>query len=320
MSKIVAVVGATGGQGGSVVRALLKHGEYKVRGITRNVNSDKAKALSSQGVEVVTADLNDEASLTKAFEGATAIFAVTDFFEPFAKNGPDVAFEVEYKQGVNIVNAALGTPTLQHFIWSTLPSSKKISGGKFVVPHMESKARIDDYIKAKPELLAKTTFLWITFYSINFFYPVFQPFFLKSIGTYVFIQPVAPSTLISAAGDISVNVGIFARAILSNPSKTRGGKYVFCNLQTYKSDDYLQLWAKVTGKQRAHYLQVSFEDYQKLFPAWGAEMGIMMLFWEYAGEKSWSGEELITGSDLGVHGELMTMEKSFMASDWSFLD
>lgn len=68
MSKLLTVLGATGAQGGSVVAAALRSNLYRVRAITRNVDSDAAKALSAQGVEVVTADLNDEESLIKAFE------------------------------------------------------------------------------------------------------------------------------------------------------------------------------------------------------------------------------------------------------------
>jgi uncharacterized protein YbjT (DUF2867 family) len=68
MTKIVAVVGATGGQGGSVVAALLGDPQYRLRGITRNSKSPKAQELAAKGVEVVSADLNDEKSLVSAFK------------------------------------------------------------------------------------------------------------------------------------------------------------------------------------------------------------------------------------------------------------
>jgi uncharacterized protein YbjT (DUF2867 family) len=68
MSPIITVIGATGVQGGSVIDAALKSGIYKARAITRNINSDKAKALAARGVELATADLNDEQSLIKAFD------------------------------------------------------------------------------------------------------------------------------------------------------------------------------------------------------------------------------------------------------------
>lgn len=322
MTKIVAVVGATGKQGGAVVQALLKQGEYKVRGLTRNVSSDKAKALIAQGVEAVSADLNDEASLTKAFQGATAIFAVTDFSEPFrhVPGGPDHARDTEYRQGVNMARAALQTPTLEHLIWSTLPNSDKLSDGKFVIPHFMGKCGVDDFIRSQPELLAKTTFLWLPYFSSNFFYAPFQPYFLKSIGTYVQIQPVPPSTPYALAGDITVNTGVMVKAILSNPSKTLGGKYAFGKVETMSSGDYLQLWAKATGK-RAHYLQVSMEEFERLFAdGWGRELGLMLQLAELRGEQAWSGQgELVTAADLGVQGELVTPENALMATDWTSL-
>jgi len=96
MAKLAVIVGATGTQGNSVIGALLKDPSYKIRAITRNPSGEKGKALSAQGVEVVAADLNDEASLVKAFSGASVIFGVTDFFEPFARTDAEEAMKVEY--------------------------------------------------------------------------------------------------------------------------------------------------------------------------------------------------------------------------------
>jgi uncharacterized protein YbjT (DUF2867 family) len=84
--KIIAVMGATGAQGGGLVRAILadKSGEFAVRAITRKPDSDKAQALAKLGVEVVAGDLDDVASLTKAFEGAYGAYCVTNFWEHFS--------------------------------------------------------------------------------------------------------------------------------------------------------------------------------------------------------------------------------------------
>ncbi|CAE6405712.1 unnamed protein product [Rhizoctonia solani] len=94
---IIAVCGATGFQGGSTVKHLLKDGRFAVRGLTRNSESANAKALSAQGVEVVRADFNDMDSLIAAFKGCYGVFGVTDYFD---------AFEREAQQGINIVDAA----------------------------------------------------------------------------------------------------------------------------------------------------------------------------------------------------------------------
>ncbi|MEO7454713.1 MAG: NmrA family NAD(P)-binding protein, partial [Gemmatimonadaceae bacterium] len=84
--KIIAVVGATGAQGGGLVRAILADpsGGFSVRAITRDVNSDKAKALAAAGAEVVAADVDDEASMTKAFAGAYGAYCVTFFWDHYS--------------------------------------------------------------------------------------------------------------------------------------------------------------------------------------------------------------------------------------------
>ena len=135
--KIVSVVGATGTQGGSIVDTLLEEGKYSLRAITRNPDSAKAKSLAARGIEVVKADVNDLDSLKNAFHGTFAVFAVTDFFEPFGQHGPQKAMEVETCQGMNLAKAAASTNTLQHYIWSTLPNGMRISGGKYMIPHFE---------------------------------------------------------------------------------------------------------------------------------------------------------------------------------------
>jgi hypothetical protein len=176
MSKLVVVVGATGTQGGSVVDALLADpSSYRVRGITRNPQSDNAQALAAKGAEIVTADLNDESSLVAAFAGANVIFAVTDFFEPAMKSGIEEGKKVEFAQATNMIKAAKKTPTLEQYIWSTLPNANALSKGKYSVPFFDNKSAVDDYIRRDEEFLAKTTFLYLTYFSTNVFYPVFLP-------------------------------------------------------------------------------------------------------------------------------------------------
>ncbi|KAI9650252.1 hypothetical protein NHQ30_000265 [Ciborinia camelliae] len=142
-------MGATGTQGGSVIEAALKD-NYKVRGVTRNVRIILQWPLSARGVEMVSADANDEKSLVKAFEA--------NFWALFAKRTPEEALEMEISQGINVAKAASQTPTLEHYIWSTLPDNRAISNGACPVPHFESKTRVDGFIK-DTALHAKTTYL-----------------------------------------------------------------------------------------------------------------------------------------------------------------
>src|SRR5258708_37054715 len=120
--KLIAVIGATGQQGGAVVRALQARAQFKVRALTRNPG--KRRELAE---EVVEADLDRPETLKAAFEGAHGVFLVTNFGE----EGTD-----ELKQGTAAVRAAEDAG-VKHFVWSTLPDVEAISGGKFHVPHFK---------------------------------------------------------------------------------------------------------------------------------------------------------------------------------------
>ena len=311
--KIVSVVGATGVQGSSVVDALLREGDYSIRAITRKPGSDNAKALAAKGVEVVQADLNDLASLKAAFQGSYAVYAVTDFFEPFGQSGPQKAIEVEAEQGINLAKAAASTSTLEHYIWSTLPNGLKISGGKYLVPHFESKNKVDEYIKGNASLLAKTTFLWITFYATNYYFPMFTPYHIPTAGKYIQIQTTPPNVPVLSIGDARKNVGVFVKAILSQPEKTLNGKFVLAYAEETTAGAMLQTWGKAQDKQ-TQYVQVNDETFNAIWPMWAEEIGVMMQFWEEVGDKSWSGEkEILTKKDLGIKEPLQDLEQSFAA-------
>ena len=167
--KIIAVVGATGAQGGGLVRAILadKNGEFTPRALTRHTDSDKAKALAKAGAEVVQADLDDEKSLTRAFAGAHGAFCVTNFWEHFS---PDK----EYTQAGNMARAAKAAG-VKHVIWSTLEDTRTripltddrmpTLQGKYKVPHFDAKGEADQLFR---EAGVPTTFLLTSFYWDNF--------------------------------------------------------------------------------------------------------------------------------------------------------
>ncbi len=166
--KIIAVVGATGAQGGGLVRAILAdpQGGFTARAITRDPNSEAAKALAAAGAEVVAADVDDVESLTRAFQGAYGAYCVTFFWNHFSP-------EKEQQSARNMAAAAKAAG-LQHVIWSTLDDTRKWmpSGdnrmptlmGKYKVPHFDAKAECDQYFI---DAGVPTTFLLTTFYWDN---------------------------------------------------------------------------------------------------------------------------------------------------------
>lgn len=175
-AKIVTIVGATGIQGGGIIDFLPGNPDYKLRGLTRNSNSAVALDLAAKGVQLVQADLNGLASLCAAFAGSYAVYGVTDMPGMRAELGDNnAATAAEERQGINIAQAYLETPRLQHFIWSTLPDAAKLSKGAFDLPNFKGKVAVDAIIRAHDELLAKTTFLFVSQYASNYKYGRWRP-------------------------------------------------------------------------------------------------------------------------------------------------
>lgn len=167
--KVIAVVGATGSQGGGLVRAILNdpRSEFSVRALTRNPDSEIAKEFASRGAEVVKADVDDRASMKRAFSGAYGAFCVTFFWAHFSP-------EREMAEARMMAELAKETG-LKHVIWSTLEDTRKwvplsdnrmpTLQGKYKVPHLDAKGESDGFFR---EFGVPTTFLLTSFYWDNF--------------------------------------------------------------------------------------------------------------------------------------------------------
>ena len=164
--KIIAVVGATGAQGGGLVHAIINDtsGGYIVRAITRDVNTDKARRLARLGAEVIAADVDDVESLRRAFEGAYGSFCVTFFWEHFSP-------EKELAHAKAMAEAAQAAGT-EHVIWSTLEDTRKwvplddsrmpTLMDKYKVPHFDAKGEANAFFTelGLPVTLLHTSFYW----------------------------------------------------------------------------------------------------------------------------------------------------------------
>jgi uncharacterized protein YbjT (DUF2867 family) len=169
--KIIAVVGATGAQGGGLVRAIMrdKSGPFTARALTRDPKSDKARALAALSAEVVAADVDDLESLKRAFAGAYGAYCVTFFWA-------HMSAEQEIAEARAMAQAAHHA-RLQHVIWSTFEDTRKhiplsdnrmpTLQGKYKVAHFDGKAEAND---AFTELGVPTTFLLTSFYWDNMIY------------------------------------------------------------------------------------------------------------------------------------------------------
>jgi len=169
--RVIAVVGATGAQGGGLARAILADpdGGFTCRAITRDPNKDKAKDLAEKGAEVVKADLDDLDALKKAFAGAYGVYCVTNFWEHFSA-------EKEKAQAKNMAEAAR-TAGLKHVIWSTLEDTRPLMAAndtrmpllqeKYRVPHFDAKAEANAYFAGLPVTYLVTSFYWDNLYAFG---------------------------------------------------------------------------------------------------------------------------------------------------------
>ena len=242
--KLIAVAGATGQQGGAVVRALQAGNQFEVRALTRN--PAKHRGLAD---EVIQADLNRPETLTAAFEGAHGVFLVTNFWEEDTD---------EVKQATTAVRAAKAAG-VKHFIWSTLPDVEAISGGKFRVPHFTGKAKIDLIVKEAE--FPKHTFVIAPMYYQNLV-GVLAPQ-KQADGSVGWVLPLDPAVRGIHMGDIT-ELGDIVAGALAHPDQVGHGEYLPLVGDFMSFNEIID-----TLNRQGHnfsYTQVPKEVYAGLFP------------------------------------------------------
>jgi uncharacterized protein YbjT (DUF2867 family) len=275
--RTIAVIGATGAQGGGLVRAILAdpQGGFAARAVTRDVGSDKAKALAAMGAEVVAADVDDEQSLARAFEGAYGAFCVTFYWAHFKP-------ELEYAQARNMAGAARAAG-LSHVVWSTLEDTRTIVRpdemptlmGKYKVPHFDAKGESDEFFRKAG---MPTTFLYASYYWDNLIYfgagPAKGP-----DGNVYFTLPTANERM---AGIAAEDIGRVAYGIFKAGSKYVGQKVGAAGEQLTGAEMAAKL-SRALGKEIRHNAMTP-EAYRALgFPG-ADDLGNMFQFYrDYAG-------------------------------------
>jgi uncharacterized protein YbjT (DUF2867 family) len=255
--KLIAVVGATGQQGGAVVRALQADNQFKVRALTRN--PAKQRELAD---EVIQADLNRPETLTAAFEGAHGVFLVTNFRE----EGID-----EVEQATAAIRAAKDAG-VKHFVWSTLPDVEAISGGKLHVPHFTGKAKVDRIVKEAG--FANHTFVIAPFYYQNLIGVLApQKQTDESVG---WALPLDPTVRGIHMGDIT-ELGDIVAGAFAQPDQAGHGEYLPLVGDFMSFNEIID-----TLNRQGHNLsfkQVQKEVYAGLFPG-AAEIAEMFSYFQ----------------------------------------
>lgn len=268
MKKTILVTGATGQQGGSVLRHLIADGGFAVRALTRNVHSEKARALASLGCEVVAGDLSNNESIGAALNGAWGVFGVTNFWEHF---------EREREHGRNLIEAVAETPGVQHFVLSTLHAVFRISGGKYAAPHLDIKAELEAYCR---ERVPASTYVQPAFYYENFH--SFFPPQLAADGAYHFGFPQGDAKL---AGVSVEDFGGVVTAIFRNPEAFRG-KTVGIVGDELGGADYAAQMADCSGKNVV-YTHIPKEQFEQLpFPGAGDLANMFAFNAEFLADRS----------------------------------
>ncbi|KAG8356453.1 hypothetical protein FVEN_g5814 [Fusarium venenatum] len=319
-SKVIVILGATGNQGGSVAEAFLSEPDWRVRAITRNAKSSKAQALSSKGTQVVQADLDEPSTLVAAFEGANAIFAVSDFWGLYS----DLANKSRAKPGQPLNQWAAEHEEQQ--------LKNKWSKGKYTrVYHFDGKARAAEYIpKAQPDLWAKTSVFQAGLFLSNFVQlPLNQPikvsrhFLLQEIrqnnintqnteGVAQFISPLDPDTKFPFIAAEEDSGPIVKALIIQEPA----GHNLIGYREWLTSKEIAESFTKATGIESA-----AVKSDGTFPPGFSEEfVGEMKDCFGYFNEFGYEGRDdptIVHPRDLKSAPKLGTAEDYFMKQDWS---
>ncbi|KAL8725035.1 MAG: hypothetical protein Q9166_007610 [cf. Caloplaca sp. 2 TL-2023] len=305
MSKLLVIFGATGQQGGSIIESVLRDAqlskEYSIRGTTRDPSKPNAQELVKKGVEIVKADVEDAASLKKAFEGAHIIFANTVTIY----DGHTYEHEVNHGRALADAAVAVGVP---FYIYSTLPNAGKISGGKLKnMGHFDGKEEVEQYIRTLP---LRSAFIAPGSFMSNF-HASMAPH-PAGDGTYAFasfVRPDAQMPLIDTEGDI----GKWVAAILADFPKYEG-KVLCCSTALYTFQEIADAMSKASHKTVV-YKQLPEEMWRQFLPPLMRDHIAEMLqyFQEYGyfgedtdGKVRWAAEQ--------ARGKLTTLDEYFKAN------
>jgi len=299
MSKLIAVTGATGAQGGSVVKFLLKDGKYKVRALTRS--PEKAKDLVTQGVEVVKADFDSTESLKEALKGCYGVFSVQNFWELFggvAQANAIKARDLEVQQGKNLADAAKAVG-VKHFVHSTLDSGTN-------VPHFQSKEEIEKYLN---EIGLPTSSVLTSFYYENFISEGFG-MSAKKDDTVVFrlgfpADATIPSFSVS-------DTGAYVVEAFNHPEKWIG-KTLVAIAEHITLNEIASTFTKVTGIKAA--LELVDIEASKNGGPFAEELYLnMRYFYEHPNGKGTPRENVQVSHE--IYPEFLTWEKLLKTTGW----
>ncbi len=278
--QIIAVFGATGAQGGGLVRAITNNpdGGFTARAITRTPSSDKAKALADMGVEVVAADADKPETLAPALEGAHGVFCVTNFWEHFSA-------ERESAQAAAMARATKAAD-VQHVVWSTLEDTRQLIPladsrmptlhGKYNCPHFDAKGEVDSIFASEG---APTTYMLAAYYWDNLIHFGMGPK-PNDKGELVLSIPLGGASLPGIAAE---DIGVCAYGIFKEGLRTIGERIGIAG-EVLSGDQMAEKLAKALGRS-VLFNDVPFDTYRGFgFPG-ADDLGNMFQFQQIGGDE-----------------------------------
>ncbi|KYK54380.1 NmrA-like family domain-containing protein 1 [Drechmeria coniospora] len=261
MSKIITVWGATGNQGGSVIRAILEDPtidkQFTIRGVTRNMSKPAAKELAAKGVEVVEADMSNPEAAAAAVKGAHTVFLVTNFWD-------SMSVDVEIAQGRTVTDACKAAG-VQHLVFSSLINTTEASKGKLPnISHFDSKAKIEDYIRRSG---VPATFVLPGMFMSNFTTTIRK----GDDGSYAWMLPdgVSLDKARTPLFDVKADTGKFVKAAIKHfPAQV--GKHIYAATDYYSPERLLAEFADVMGRPAVG-RHVSHDVFKSFLPAPAAQ-------------------------------------------------
>ena len=280
--RTILVTGVTGQQGGAAARHLLSRG-YRVRGLTRNPDSDKAKRMKQHGVELVAGDMGDRASLDAALAGAYGVFSVQNFWEARA--------EGEVHQGNTVADAAFASD-IKHLVYSSVGSAHRATG----IPHFDSKWVIEQHIRS---LDLPATILRPVFFMDNWTMPAVR----QMIDTGTLMMPLSPDTRLQ---QIAVDdIGAVAAMAFDDPTTWQGRDMDIAGDEPTMQES-VEVLSRVLAR-KVQYQQIGWDDFAQ---AMGPEYEVMFRWFEDVGY------EADIASLRDMHPGLKTLEGFLRETGW----
>lgn len=302
---LITIVGVLGKQGRSAAQSLIESGRYRVRGITRRINSPEALKLAEQGVELIRLplDLGYKKEFAKAFRGSDGVFLMTPNIAPPATH--------EFELGKQLADAAVEAG-VGHIVFSSLENVDKISGGKLFAPHFTDKAKVEEYIRTLP---VTSSFIYMAFFFTNLI-----EFYTPRLKGNTLVFPIyLPKDFRAPFVDPLTATGAAVLEIFSNPDKYSGKSLPVIG-DIISPQEIVETFTKVTGKKAEYSSAYSRDEMLHHFPEFASNEDLVreiLGMAEYAVEYGYYSKDRDQEWSRKVNPQSLTWEQFLRKTGWT---